>query len=472
MRTKRQPLALLLILTQIVCLTVGVVWAAQWLKGGLERGVLDRATAHSLSLATDVARQIDFLPTGGIDPGAPSWDDLQEFCRNAKPLFDGFVVVIRRDNGALVCHTNLDRDPSLLRTFPGRELMLCGDRVSTLLEAAKVAEARNESVFSGEEEQGGQLYQATFQILPKTNALVGVYQSQRGIDKAVAELVNPIVQVGFILVAAVALATAAGTAYFTNRFRAGMNEVHSSLEREVQLRTQSLINTRNAVVYGLAKLAESRDTDTGAHLDRVRSYVTLLAGELAKTNPKIDSHFVGTLGVASTLHDIGKVGVPDNVLLKEGKLTPSERRAMEMHATLGGECLAAIQRQLGADAFLHIAEEVATSHHERWDGGGYPHGARGRDIPLSARIVALADVYDALTTDRPYRAAMSHAEAREYIVSQYGAHFDPEVVEAFVARERDFARLSAANNANPPEPAASAAAGVHALAASPRPALA
>jgi response regulator RpfG family c-di-GMP phosphodiesterase len=163
---------------------------------------------------------------------------------------------------------------------------------------------------------------------------------------------------------------------------------------------------------------------------------------MATNNSQITHHYVANLAVASALHDIGKVGVPDAVLLKSGRLTPSERRAMEMHSQLGGECLAAIQRQLGEDDFLELGQQVAIAHHEQWDGTGYPHGLQGKEIPLAARIVAVADVYDALTSHRPYRPALCHAEAREWIVSHYGTQFDPEVVEAFVAREADFSRVS------------------------------
>jgi response regulator RpfG family c-di-GMP phosphodiesterase len=190
---------------------------------------------------------------------------------------------------------------------------------------------------------------------------------------------------------------------------------------------------------------------------------------MAKANPEITHQYVANLAVASALHDIGKVGVPDAVLLKAGRLTPAERRAMQMHAELGGECLAAIQRQLGDDDFLQLGQQVAVAHHEQWDGSGYPHGLQGKAIPLAARIVAVADVYDALTSHRPYRPALSHAEAREWIVSHYGTQFDPEVVEAFVAREGDFARLSqtapqgAAAGDEGPAPTASPATAANAL---------
>jgi response regulator RpfG family c-di-GMP phosphodiesterase len=191
----------------------------------------------------------------------------------------------------------------------------------------------------------------------------------------------------------------------------------------------------------LAKLADSRDKDTGDHLERIRSYVTILATELAKTNPEIDHNYVADLAVASSLHDIGKVGIPDAVLLKPAALNPTERSAMEMHTLLGGECLAAIRKHLEEDDFLELAEQIAIAHHEQWDGGGYPHGIRGKDIPLAARIVALADVYDALTNARPYKQPISHGETREWIATRYATHFDPAVVEAFVAREEDFLRV-------------------------------
>ena len=215
------------------------------------------------------------------------------------------------------------------------------------------------------------------------------------------------------------------------------------MEHQVHERTRSLVRTRDAVIFGLAKLSESRDKETGEHLERIRSYVSILATELAKTNPEIDHRYVADLAVASSLHDIGKVGIPDSVLLKPGPLSPNERHAMELHTVLGSECLAAIQKKLGEDDFLELAQQIAAGHHENWDGSGYPHGLQGKRIPLAARIVALADVYDALTSDRPYKGPVGHLEAREWIVTRYAQQFDPAVVEAFIAREADFERVNA-----------------------------
>jgi len=294
---------------------------------------------------------------------------------------------------------------------------------------------------TGRVELEGELHAFTGFQLADLDAVLAVYQSDIAIDLFIASTIEPVMQVGYVLTAFTVGATALITVFLINRYEAGLIEANTVLEKKVSERTRSLLRTRNAVTFGLAKLAESRDRDTGTHLERIRSYVTILATELAKTNSEIDHHYVADLAIASSLHDIGKVGVPDSVLLKPGPLTPTERRAMQLHTILGSECLAAIQKQLEEDDFLGLAQEIAAAHHEHWDGGGYPHGLQGHSIPLAARIVALADVYDALTTSRPYKNPVAHSEAREWIATRYATHFDPTVVEAFIAREADFLRV-------------------------------
>jgi response regulator RpfG family c-di-GMP phosphodiesterase len=249
-------------------------------------------------------------------------------------------------------------------------------------------------------------------------------------------------QGGWILPSAIVGVTGLLVLVLTNQYAAGLAKANLRLEKQVAKRSKSLIRTRNAVVFGLAKLAESRDSDTGEHLERIRSYVTILARELAPTHPEIDQQFLSDLAVASSLHDIGKVGVPDSVLLKSGDLTAAERHIMQQHTTLGSECLAAIRNQLEEDDFLEMAQQIALAHHEHWDGNGYPHGIRGSEIPLAARIIALADCYDALTTNRPYKGPVRHDEVREWIATRYGTQFDPAVVEAFIGREQDFLRVN------------------------------
>lgn len=225
------------------------------------------------------------------------------------------------------------------------------------------------------------------------------------------------------------------------KFDNEISDIHRQLSDTLLKRTRELSDTQNGVIFGLAKLAESRDNDTGDHLERIRGYVTVLAEELRKELPEIDHEFIENISFASSLHDIGKVGIPDAVLLKPGKLTDLERKIMEFHTVIGGECLQAIQRRLGRDEFLKMAHDIAVAHHERWDGNGYPHKLAGDQIPLPARILAVADVYDALTSKRPYKAPMSHERSCQLIREGAGTQFDPRIVAAFSRRTEDFRKL-------------------------------
>ncbi|MDP1560920.1 MAG: response regulator [Pirellulaceae bacterium] len=200
-------------------------------------------------------------------------------------------------------------------------------------------------------------------------------------------------------------------------------------------------------IFALAKLAESRDSDTGTHLERVRSYCRLLAQEL-QFHPAfrdvINDDYVHLIYETSPLHDIGKVAIPDSILLKPGKLTADEFEVMKTHTVHGAQTLAAAMNEFPNAEFLRMAHDIALCHHERYDGRGYPGRLAGEAIPLCGRIVALADVYDALTSKRVYKSAMSHEEARTIIVSERGEHFDPNVVDAFLQRENEFLRIQLA----------------------------
>jgi response regulator RpfG family c-di-GMP phosphodiesterase len=203
-------------------------------------------------------------------------------------------------------------------------------------------------------------------------------------------------------------------------------------------------NTRTAAILGLAKLAEYRDTDTGYHLERIREYSRLLAMEYANIpqyRNYVTSDYIEDVYQSCILHDIGKVGIPDSILLKPGRLTADEYDIIKMHVIYGGDALKAVESQISGQSFLTLGKEIAYFHHERWDGNGYPYGLKGDKIPLSTRFVALADVYDALTSKRCYKDAFSHAKARKIIVDGRGSQFDPEVVDAFLAQEKEFDRV-------------------------------
>jgi len=201
------------------------------------------------------------------------------------------------------------------------------------------------------------------------------------------------------------------------------------------------LETRDLAMFALAKLSESRDPETGAHIERVQSYARLLAQYLSTTerhSGQIDTEFVRLIYQTSPLHDIGKVGIPDAVLLKPGKLDDQELTIMRTHASLGAQTLEASLQRFPNVQFLQMARDIAMHHHEKWNGSGYPRGLVGEKIPLAARIVALADVYDALTSRRVYRDAMTHMQAKTLILQERNAHFDPDVVDAFLAVEKQF----------------------------------
>jgi PAS domain S-box-containing protein len=217
-----------------------------------------------------------------------------------------------------------------------------------------------------------------------------------------------------------------------------------NLERKLSESLDQLKETQSATILGFAHLTDYRDKDTGRHLRRIRQYVGVLAISL-RGRPKYSSYikdsYLEDLCLSSVLHDVGKVAIEDSILLKPGKLTDQEFERIRHHTTKGGDALQEVDNHLKRQTFLTLGKEIAYYHHERWDGKGYPEGRRGEQIPLSARIVSLADVYDALTSDRPYRTAVSHEEARKIIAAGRGTQFDPDLVDAFLANEQVFDRI-------------------------------
>jgi HD-GYP domain-containing protein (c-di-GMP phosphodiesterase class II) len=217
-----------------------------------------------------------------------------------------------------------------------------------------------------------------------------------------------------------------------------------NLEKKLKDSFERIKETQSAAILGFARLTEYRDKDTGKHLRRIREYVRVLAISL-KGRPQyrdyITDRYIEDLCLSSVLHDVGKVAISDSILLKPGKLTGEEFTRIQDHARMGGDALRDVDRELKRESFLTLGKEIAYYHHERWDGKGYPEGRRSGDIPLSARIVALADVYDALTSDRPYRRAMAHEEAVEIIREGRGTQFDPDITDAFLSNEEVFDRI-------------------------------
>jgi response regulator RpfG family c-di-GMP phosphodiesterase len=214
-----------------------------------------------------------------------------------------------------------------------------------------------------------------------------------------------------------------------------------NLEHTIEIRTKEILKTQKSMIFALSKIADTRDRTTGDHLERIRSYCVLIAQILKYSgNEEITNQFVRDLYDSSILHDIGKVGIPDSILLKKDKLSKDELQVMLKHATIGYEALKSATRDLGEDSFLKMALDITLYHHERWDGSGYPIGLKGEEIPLSARIVAIADVYDALTTSRPYKKAFSHEESME-ILQKEANKFDPKLLKLFMENAEEFDQI-------------------------------
>ncbi|MCX7664433.1 MAG: response regulator [Gemmataceae bacterium] len=211
--------------------------------------------------------------------------------------------------------------------------------------------------------------------------------------------------------------------------------MNHELEQGLLARDSDLVEARNALVLGLAELVGQRDTETGAHLHRIKHYSTALCHEIAKNvnyQTQVDERFIQMLECCAPLHDIGKVGIPDHILQKPGQLTPEERTIMQRHTIIAAVTLQKVAKQHPfAVAFLQMATEIARHHHERFDGTGYPDRLKGEEIPLSARIVAVADVYDALRSKRIYKPAFSHEKTLQIMLEESEGHFDPYLAGAF-----------------------------------------
>ncbi len=225
-----------------------------------------------------------------------------------------------------------------------------------------------------------------------------------------------------------------------------LNRQNAHLAELVKEQVAEISNSQLATIVALAKLAESRDDTTGKHIERTQTFCKILASRMhidPRFSGQIDDEFVISIFNAAPLHDIGKVGIPDHILLKPGKLTPAEFEVMKQHAWLGANTLQIAQRLYPRNALINMGIEITCAHHERWDGRGYPLGLAGAEIPLAARIMAVADVYDALCSERPYKPAFPHAEAVQLILEGAGSQFDPTIIALFGEVEAEFARIRA-----------------------------
>lgn len=215
----------------------------------------------------------------------------------------------------------------------------------------------------------------------------------------------------------------------------------NAMIQDLKSQREEVKQTRDVIIQAMASLAEARDNETGSHIVRTQNYVKALALHL-RTLPKYKDYLtdetIELLYKSAPLHDIGKVGIPDSILLKPGKLTNEEFDIMKQHSTIGSQAIRNTKEEMKDNQFLHFAEEIAHYHHEKWDGSGYPEGLKEEAIPLSARLMAVADVYDALISKRVYKDGFTHEKAKSIIEEGKGKHFDPQIVDAFLAIEEEF----------------------------------
>ena len=225
------------------------------------------------------------------------------------------------------------------------------------------------------------------------------------------------------------------------RSRNELKEYAEHLEQRVRERTQEISRTQDVAIFCMTSLAETRDIETGMHIRRTQHYVRALAEHLSsheRFNTLLNDDFIELLFKSAPLHDIGKVGVPDGILLKPGKLDANEWHEMKRHTEYGRAAIDNAEKEYGSSPFLRVAKEIASYHHERWDGSGYPEGLKEEQIPLAARLMAVADCFDALISKRVYKSAFSFKQAGQIIRDGRGSHFDPDVVDAFIALESVF----------------------------------
>ncbi|NLX19979.1 MAG: response regulator [Desulfobulbus sp.] len=228
-----------------------------------------------------------------------------------------------------------------------------------------------------------------------------------------------------------------------------LRSYRANLERLVEERTHEAELLKDVIIEAMGELAEYRDPETGNHIQRTRAYVQILARTLAQQGHFSDvltSDYITLLWKSAPLHDIGKVAIRDSILLKPGRLTEEEFETMKKHTLYGEEVIANLEQMAGQPtSFLNCAKDIAGSHHEKYDGSGYPRGLAGDDIPLAGRIMAVADVYDALISKRVYKDSMNHEQAMTIMLEGKGSHFDPVILDAFLLVEPDFRQIASSN---------------------------
>jgi HD-GYP domain-containing protein (c-di-GMP phosphodiesterase class II) len=385
---------------------LGLAW---WLSlreavGDVVQLTTERVRSGLEGTAASIAMAINRAEISSLGRGSQDWERAQSMIAGLA-LPAGAAVSIVGDDGRVLCHPELTTAQPAGQ--PGPKPWAHGITASA--------------------------------PLPHLNAAVVVTGPSQEVSAAAAIEADVVLKAAFGGIAVLSLTGVVAVALISLHGRK-MERLNTELARGITERTDEILRTREAMIFGLAKLADYRDSDTGHHLDRICTFAVELAAASREAHHEIDDNFIDELRLAASLHDIGKVGIPDSVLLKPGVLNNEERAIVERHPEIGATTLEAIRsRSRSDDPLLGMSIQIARHHHERWDGTGYPAKLAGDAIPLAARIVAIADVYDALTSDRIYKTALGHARACEIIAAGKGSQFDPSLVDAFEAVAGRFA---------------------------------
>lgn len=437
LRSKRRLIAATVLLQALV---IGLGWLGTMhvARNGLRLHAEERVAEDAARQAGDFCAALASHVNGPIRAGTPQWDAAQKLVTESQP--PGGTLLLLDPYGGLLCHPSLEANPGLrrvdyseqrLRLVPGNEQMELG-------------QLRPHAPIIGEGDFVGGPATVGLAFNPQVQAKAMVIMPHAGLAASARRLTDGVMFLIAAGGAGVLVLTIIGSVVLVRRYDSILMRANAKLEEELARRVRRGLVIRNGLIFGLAKLADYRDTDTGKHLERICRFSEILALELRETFPEITRPWIDLLKLASSMHDIGKVGIADSILLKPGIFTPEERRIMELHPLIGADTLVAIRKRVGDDDLLNMGIQITLSHHERWDGKGYPYNLSGEQIPLSARVVALADMYDALTSKRVYKAAMTHTKAREIILQNRGTHFDARIVDAFERVQAEFDRERAA----------------------------
>ena len=424
------------VLVQAIAMAIGWFFVYNATHERVAKSVDQVIIDNNHRVAQSLVDAIGRLPDE-FDPDDKAWQRAQELVENMEFGSGGFVCILD-ETGAIACHPDMHKDTSL------REINL-GDQLITPAgsdQALKLDEFGTDSVDVGITDFAvdGKHYVAT-QVLTDSGVRILVHQPISGLSIASEQVMSGLlIRMGVAGLPVLLLTALVGILFMRVHSRA-LRRWNSELEITVQKRTGQIKQSRQAIVTALATLVDCRDNETGQHVLRISEYTVVLARQLQGRFDEIDEKWIERLRLASMLHDIGKVGVPDAVLQKPGKLTEEEYAQIKLHPSYGADTLIKIHREVDKDPLIQLAAEISLYHHERWDGDGYPVGISGDQIPLSARITAVADVFDALMSPRCYKPAMPTEKVRQIILESSGSHFDPVVANAFLAVEAELCAI-------------------------------